>query len=129
MAEAAKTAVYLLNRSPTKANNGETPEARFIGVRPNLSHLRSFGCLSYVHILEEKRDKLSPRSQHGILVGYDDSAKAYRIYLPHRRTVTVSRDVRFDELRFYRAEPTDLPFDVQELLELRPISSTATRSN
>jgi transposase InsO family protein len=29
LAEAAKTAVYLLNRSPTKANLGVTPEERF----------------------------------------------------------------------------------------------------
>jgi transposase InsO family protein len=49
-AEAAKTEVYLMNRSPTRANLGLTPEEVFCERKPNLQHLCIFGCLAYVHL-------------------------------------------------------------------------------
>jgi hypothetical protein len=51
----------------------------------------------FVHIPEWYRNKLESRSERGVFVGYDDSTNGYRIYLPHKRTVIVSRDVIFDE--------------------------------
>jgi hypothetical protein len=42
-AEAAKTAVYLMNISPTRASLGLTPEEVFHDRKPNLQHLRIFG--------------------------------------------------------------------------------------
>jgi hypothetical protein len=121
-AEAAKTAVYLLNRSPTKANLGATPEERFTKQRPDLRHLRTFGCLTHLHIQKNQRNKLEARSERGVLVGYDESTKGYRIWLPHKRIVTVSRDVSFDETRFYRTNLSEVEFDVQPLLESQPLS-------
>jgi transposase InsO family protein len=88
--EAAKTAIYLLNRSPTKANTGRLPEEKFMGGTLSLRHLRIFGCMVFVHIPERYRSKLESRSERGVYVGYDDSTKGYRVYLPHKRTVTVS---------------------------------------
>jgi transposase InsO family protein len=124
-AEAAKTAVYLLNRSPTKANNGITPEEKFSGIRPDLRHLRVFGCMVFTHIHEHLRNKLGSRSERGIFVGYDESTKGFRIYHPSKRAIMISRDVSFDETRIYRANPDDIIFDVQPLLELRPMASTS----
>jgi len=43
-AEAVFTAVYLLNRSPTKALRGVTPEEIWSGSKPNVAHLKVFGC-------------------------------------------------------------------------------------
>jgi hypothetical protein len=48
---------------------------------------------------QERRTKLDPRAQQGILVGYSEVSKAYRIYIPPLRRVVVSRDVRFEEDR------------------------------
>jgi transposase InsO family protein len=62
-AEAAKTAVYLLNRSPTKANLGITPEERFSGIKLDLRHLRVFGCMVFIHVHEHLRNKLASRSE------------------------------------------------------------------
>jgi transposase InsO family protein len=121
-AETAKTAVYLLNRSPTKANLGATPEECFTKQRPDLRHLRTFGCLTHLHIQKNQRNKLEARSERGVLVGYDESTKGYRIWLPHKRIVTVSRDVSFDETRFYRTNLSEVEFDVQPLLESQPLS-------
>ncbi|KAL2630159.1 hypothetical protein R1flu_014845 [Riccia fluitans] len=57
--EAASTACYLLNRSPTRANLGTTPYEKFKGLKPDLSHLWVFGSTAYVHIPDGQRDKLS----------------------------------------------------------------------
>ena len=43
-AEAVSTAVYLQNRSPTKAVDGMTPFETWKKKRPSVSHLRVFGC-------------------------------------------------------------------------------------
>ena len=40
------TAVYIMNRTPTATIHGMTPEEMFIGKKPDLSHLKVFGCLS-----------------------------------------------------------------------------------
>ena len=40
---------------------------------------------------------MEPTAEKGIFVGYDDTAKAFRIYLPSRRKVVVRRDVKFEE--------------------------------
>lgn len=80
--EIARTTNYIQNRSPTKALKLLTPEEAFIGVKPNLAHLRIIGCLAYCHILDNKRTKFNPKVVPTILVGYDEESKAYRCYNP-----------------------------------------------
>jgi hypothetical protein len=53
--------------------------------------------LTFSHVLSERRTKLEPTTQQGILVGYSEVSKSYRIYIPLLRKVVVSRDVRFEE--------------------------------
>ena len=57
-AEACSTAVYLHNRSPTTALKDETPFERLFGRRPDISRLRVFGCVRYVHVPDGQRRKL-----------------------------------------------------------------------
>jgi hypothetical protein len=38
-----------------------TPEKKFRCKKPNVSHLRVFGCITYMHVLDEKRSKLDPK--------------------------------------------------------------------
>eukprot|EP00253_Pinus_taeda_P019794 PITA_19794 len=45
-AEAVFTVVYLLNRSPTQAVKGKTPEEVWSGRKPKISHLKVFGSCS-----------------------------------------------------------------------------------
>ena len=68
------------------------------------------------------------RFERRVFVGYDDSTKGYRIYLPHKRLGTVNRDVTFDESRVYRSDPLEAQFDIQKLLELHPMSSTMSHA-
>ena len=96
-AEASKTAVYVHNRTPHRVLENKTPEEVFFGKKPEVGHLRIFGCLVYIHILKEKRTKLDPSRKKGIFVGYSESSKAYRIYFLGFMKINISKDVTFDE--------------------------------
>jgi hypothetical protein len=74
-----------------------TPEEAFSGKKPNVEHLRIFGCPIYIHIPKDKRKKLEHSRKKGIFVGYSESSKAYRIYILEQHKVEVSRDVTFNE--------------------------------
>jgi hypothetical protein len=96
-AEACATTIYLQNRSPHRILGKMTPEEAFTSRRPDVEHIRIFGCSTFSHVPSERRTKLDPTAQQGILVGYSEVSKAYRIYIPPLRKVQVSRDVRFEE--------------------------------
>ena len=79
-----------------------TPEEAFTGKKPEIGHLRIFGCPVYVHVPWERRMKLDPSGRKGVFVRYSESAKAYRICIPGRRKIELSRDVTFEEDISYR---------------------------
>lgn len=66
---AANAAVYLKKRSPTSSLNGVIHYQARTGRRPSLKHLRTWGCLAFVHVPEERWKKLGNRAQPGIFVG------------------------------------------------------------
>jgi hypothetical protein len=99
--EACATAVYLQNRNPHRILGKLTPKDAFTDRRPDVEHIRIFGCLNFSHVPSERRTKLDPTTQQGILVGYLEVLKAYHIYIPPLRRVVVSRDVRFEEDRAF----------------------------
>jgi hypothetical protein len=76
------TAIYVQNRSPHRILKDMTLEEAFSGKKPNVEHLRIFGCPVYFHIPKDKMNKLEPSGKKGIFVGYNESSKAYRIYIP-----------------------------------------------
>ncbi|KAI1001524.1 hypothetical protein K3495_g6675 [Podosphaera aphanis] len=98
-AEAKATSVYLYNRtlhrmieyqSLIELHDGSLP--------PMVSHLYFFGYRAYVHIPNEARpsgSRLQPRAIEGIFVGYAESSKFFQIYIPSKRTVQVTRQVKF----------------------------------
>ncbi|CAL5368182.1 unnamed protein product [Camellia sinensis] len=112
-AEAVNTAVFLLNRLPTKALQKKTPFEACSGYKPKLLNLKAFGCLCFSYIPQVKRDKLDKKAESGIFVGYSSISKAYRIYLPQSNKVIVSRDVQFFELDNWSWE-NDKKLEIQE---------------
>jgi transposase InsO family protein len=48
--DACNTIVYVQNMSPHKILGDKTPEEAFTGVKPEIGHLRIFGCLVYIHV-------------------------------------------------------------------------------
>jgi hypothetical protein len=69
----------------------------FSGKKPEVSHLKIFGCPMFVHILKERKTKLDPLGKKGIFVRHCEISKAFRIYIPGYHHIEMSRDVTFDE--------------------------------
>ena len=87
-----------MNRTPTATIHDVTPEERFTEKKPDLSHLKVFGCIAYVHVPDELRTKLNPKAKKCIFIGYSLEQKGYRCYNPITQKLRVSKDVVFDEM-------------------------------
>ena len=81
-AEATRTTVYVQNHTPHRVIENKTYEEDFLGVKPEVRHLRIFGFPVYTHIPKEKRTKLDPSGRKGIFIGYIDTSESYPIYFP-----------------------------------------------
>ncbi|WJZ84648.1 hypothetical protein VitviT2T_004242 [Vitis vinifera] len=95
--EAVNWTTHVLNRSPTLAVKGVTPEEAWSGVKPNVDYFRVFGCIGHVHVPDNKRNKLDDKSFQCVLLGVSEESKAYRLYDPVSKKIVVSRDVVFEE--------------------------------
>ena len=54
-AKAANTTVYLTNMCTTSELHDVTPHEKLFKKNPDLSHIRIFGSITYVHIPDDKR--------------------------------------------------------------------------
>uniref|UniRef100_A0ACD5Y6T1 Uncharacterized protein n=1 Tax=Avena sativa TaxID=4498 RepID=A0ACD5Y6T1_AVESA len=95
--EAVATAVFLLNRAPTKSVNEKTPYEALYGVKPDVHYLRVFGCLGFVKKVGVHLPKLADRSSVMVFIGYEPNSKAFRMFDPKTQKLHVSRDVIFEE--------------------------------
>lgn len=95
--EAVRHSTYIINRVSTKALDGKTPYQVFFTKKPNIEHLRVFGCIAYAKINGPGLKKLDDRSKVVINLGTEPGSKAYRLYDPSANKIIVSRDVIFDE--------------------------------
>jgi hypothetical protein len=50
-----------------------------------------------IHVPTKKRKKLDPLGEKGLFIGYSETSKAYRIWIPVLRKIVVRRYVRFEE--------------------------------
>lgn len=57
----ANTEIYILNRTPSKVCI-TTPYEEWPDEKPYSGHVETFGCIAYVHTLDQKRTKLEPKS-------------------------------------------------------------------
>jgi len=91
--EALHHAVYLKNRSSTRALDDSTPLEILTHSKPNISHLHPWGCEVWVH--DKSGSKLDGRSKKGKWVGFDEESNGHRVYWVEKRSVTVERSVTF----------------------------------
>ena len=80
-----------------------------------------FGCLTYSQVPKEKRTKLDPTVEKWIFVGYNDTSKAFRIYILALRRVVLTQDVKFEEEKVYRRS--------RELDRLQPLADQQQSSS
>ena len=99
--EAVMHAIYLLNRSPTKSVLDKTPYEALNDRKPNVSHLRVFGCVGFVKVMSIGSKKLDDRSKPMIYFGSETGSKAYRMFDPDKKKICVSREVKFDEKQMW----------------------------
>ena len=74
-----------------------TPHEAWAKEKPQVGHLRVFGCDAYAHIPKDERQKLDPKMRKCIFLGYGQQTKGYRLYDPDRGKIFYSRDVKFNE--------------------------------
>lgn len=99
--EMYRTAAYILNRTPTEALGWKTPYEVVWGRKPLVAHMRPIGCRAYVYNRDLRAaDKLESRTLIGHLVGYQGT-NIFRIWLPTKDTVIVTRDVVFEPTLFF----------------------------
>ena len=91
---ALETAYHLLNNVPSKSIVF-TPYKMWYGCKSSISHLQVWGCLAYIKRLDS--DKLGPRSDQCLFVGYPKETKGYFFYNPLEQKVFVSRNATFLE--------------------------------
>ena len=100
-AEAVATAAYVRNRSPTSALSEDvTPYQKWYGCKPNLKHLKVFGCIAYAHVPDAQRQKLDKKAKKFRFVGYSIQSKGYRLLDEDTKRVLVRRDVVLNESNF-----------------------------
>src|SRR5277367_898159 len=102
---AVSTSQYLCNRLPTSVlPSGTTPFEVHHRRKPDLSHLRVWGCQCFVLIPPELRTKGGPQRYEATFVGYDENRVGW--YVRDLKGVFhFSRDVFFNESVSGRLSP------------------------
>ena len=95
--EAANTAVFVWNRTVNKQNSDTTPFELMFRQILDVSYFKTFGSNAYLHIPKKHRSKLDAKSQKLILVGYDQKGRAYRLWNPITKRITIGVDVIIQE--------------------------------
>ena len=98
---ALETAAFTLNRVPSKSVD-KTPHEMWTGKSPSLSFLKIWGCEAFVKRLMS--DKLTPKSDKCIFVGYPRETLGYSFYNREENKVFVARNGVFLEKEFLSRE-------------------------
>ena len=133
--EALLAGIYLRNRIGSGPEINElkvTLEEGFIGLKPDLYYLRTWGYKMYSFIssksLLERTNKLMDRGRVGVLLGYvDDTIKQYQMWAPDiRAAIKVSANsVRFSEDE--RVKHKDLGLKITSTPNTTPIRNPVGR--
>ena len=91
--DAAEYAAYILNRSPTKANDGGVSPIELLTMKkPNLSDIIAFGSTCTAHLYTNNKS-LGARGKAAIIIRKTDEMKRYRFYLPRERVIVLTQHV------------------------------------
>ncbi|KAJ9557211.1 hypothetical protein OSB04_011825, partial [Centaurea solstitialis] len=95
----------------------------WIGKKPKLSFLKIWGCEVYVK--RTTSEKLKPKSDKCIFVGYPKNSLGYYFYNPSENKVFVARNGEFLEEKFLNQENTRNDVDLQIVEEDTPVPIVA----
>ncbi|KAL5722651.1 hypothetical protein ACHQM5_006144 [Ranunculus cassubicifolius] len=97
--EAFVTSCYLINRLPSSLSD-QTPLELLFRKTPDYSSLKVFGCLCYPYLRPYASNKLTPRSNPCVFIGYCSVQKGYMCLDHKSNRLFISRHVRFVETVF-----------------------------
>ena len=98
-ANAMSISCYMLNRVLIRPSLKKTLYELFNGRKPNISHLKVFGCRCFIlNNAKENLGKFDEKADNSIFIGYSSTSHAYRVYNKRVMTVEESVHVVFDEI-------------------------------
>jgi hypothetical protein len=95
--EVVNTIVYIKNQCPTKVLDSKTLQEAWSGRKPDVFHLRVFGCKAFAYVPNEKRTKLESKFMPYVFLGYYEGTEAYHLMCIETKRIIKSRDVMFIE--------------------------------
>src|SRR5436190_3165166 len=104
--EALSSLVHVRNRCPTSSIKGATPYELWHNKKPDLSHLRIWGCTAYVHVQKDKRRQLGSHMEKCVFIGYPPGYKGWKFYNPLTKRSFISERAEFDERYFLLSKHT-----------------------
>ena len=119
---ALETAAFTLNRVPSKSID-KTPYEIWTGKTPSLSFLKIWGCEAFIKRLQS--DKLAPKSDKCIFVGYPKETLGYYFYNRSEGKVFVARNGVFLEKEFLKGEKNGRTVQLEEVRD-EPIGQDST---
>ena len=127
--EALKTAMYILNRVPSKVVP-KTPFELWTGRKPSLRHIHIWGCPAEARIYNPPKKKLDSRTISGYFIGYPDKSKGYGFYCPNhsvRIVETGNARLENDEIsgsnESRKVDVEDMRVDIPPLFYLKKLLS------
>ena len=87
----------------------KSPEEVCSSKEVKFSHLKVFGCVSYVHIDSNACSKLDAKSKICFFIGYGDEKFGYRFWDEQNRKIIRSKNVIFNEQVMYKDRSTIMP--------------------
>ncbi|GAA0148627.1 hypothetical protein LIER_08016 [Lithospermum erythrorhizon] len=117
-ADVINTAAFLINIGPLVPLDFKIPKEMWSSKKVNLSFLKVFGCLGYVHVDANARSKLDAKSNICYFVDYVDVEMGYRFYDLKNRKIIRSEDVVFNKEVLYK--------DRQKVLEEKEVEEEVT---
>ena len=80
-------AYYLINSSLTLALGEDVLEKFWSGKKVKYTHLRVFGCKTFVHMPNELRSKLDAKTFECIFLGCGDKEFGFRLWDPKEKKI------------------------------------------
>ncbi|GFV76766.1 retrovirus-related Pol polyprotein from transposon TNT 1-94 [Trichonephila clavipes] len=72
---------------------------KYSGRKPSVLHLKPFGCLAYAGVPKQIRKKFDMRAKMGIMMGYAQRTKGYRIWLIDENKLVETINDDFDRVK------------------------------
>ncbi|KAJ9563058.1 hypothetical protein OSB04_008218 [Centaurea solstitialis] len=94
---AFETAVYLINRLPSRVSSNKAPFEQVFKRKPDYSFLRVFGCQCFPYLCPYNHHKIEFRSTPCVFPGYSLVHHGYRCFDPSSDRIYIARHVRFNK--------------------------------